>query len=411
MSLLEFPLVFLSALALSLVVSLVLTPLVRRYALRWNWTDEPDGGRKLHARPIPNVGGVAIAAAFVVTVDALRLYDLFGPAEVELSRLFPDPRVVLGAGLIAAVGLLDDLLNLHHRTKFAAQVAVTALVFASGSRIMLLDGLLGEGPLGLAVSGVLTLVWMVGVMNAINLIDGMDGLAAGVTALAFVGMAGAYALNGDMDGLLLPVAVVGALLGFLRYNFHPASIFMGDSGSLFLGFLLAVYGLRGTAGSDPVLLLVIPAVAMGLPVLDTLISMVRRRLDRRPLFHPDRDHIHHRLARLLSHRGAVLVLYGVGAFFAAGAMGMAAVTAPVAALVFGAGALIVLSFVWLLGYLGVWEDLRPSWSRPRWPGLDVEELPISPDVPPPALDDEAGEPAAPAEPQAEGLRPAVAPEG
>lgn len=351
----------LGAFALSLAASLAMVPAVRRLAHGLGWTDAPDGRRKLHARPIPNVGGVAIAAAFVLAVDLLRLAL---PDGSLLAALFPPPLIVLGAGLIAAVGLLDDLLDLSHRAKFAAQVAVTALVFASGFRITLLDPLLGDGLAGLAVSGALTLVWMVGVMNAVNLVDGMDGLAGGVTAIAFLGMAGAYAIAGDTGGLLLVAAVVGALLGFLRYNFHPASIFMGDSGSLFLGFLLAAYGLRATGHPHDWLGLVISAVAMGLPVLDTLVSMGRRFVRGLPLFHPDRDHIHHRLARRLSHRNTVLVLYAAAAFFALGAMGMAAVPAWPAMGIFAVGSLAVLAFMQSLGYLPGHGRLRPLWQEP-----------------------------------------------
>jgi UDP-GlcNAc:undecaprenyl-phosphate GlcNAc-1-phosphate transferase len=235
---------------------------------------------------------------------------------------------------------------------------------ASGFRVALLDGVLGGGWPALAASALLTLVWVVGVMNAVNLIDGKDGVAAGVAALAFVGLAGAHALRGDAGGLLLVAAVLGSLLAFLRYNFHPATIFMGDSGSLFVGYLLAAYALRGTAHPDPVLALVVPCVAMGLPILDTLVSMGRRRLRGRPLFFPDRDHIHHRVGARLPYRKAVFALWAVGAYFAAGAMAMAAAPTPVAVAVFAAGTAGVAAFLRLLGYLR-----RPAAETlPRLPG-------------------------------------------
>jgi UDP-GlcNAc:undecaprenyl-phosphate GlcNAc-1-phosphate transferase len=323
---------------------------------------------------------VALVVAFVLGVDGIQLLAPLLGIEAAVSLLAPPPLVVLGAGIMAAVGLLDDLLDLGYRTKFAAQALVTLLVMMSGLRVSLFDGLLDGGWDAWALSGLLTLVWVVGAMNAVNLIDGKDGLAGGATALAFLGMAGAHALNGDAGGLLLVAAVLGALVGFLRYNVHPASIFMGDSGSLFLGYLLAAYGLRGTAHADPALALIIPAVAMGLPVLDTLVSMGRRFLHRRPLFFPDRDHIHHRVSARLPYGQAVLALWGLAAFFAAGAMLMAAVPARVSALVFTAGAACVAALLGRLGYLrrdapvavpagaesgdGVAEGAPPEVARP-----------------------------------------------
>ena len=179
----------------------------------------------------------------------------------------PGRRVLLGALVISLVGLVDDLRDLDARTKFVAQLAVSALAFSANLRIELLDGLLGEGLLGMTASFVLTTVWMVGMMNAVNLIDGMDGLAAGIVAIAMLGLAAVHAIGGDVGYLVLVAAMTGALLGFLRYNRTPASIFMGDSGSLLLGYVIAAYALRGSAHSNPILGLVIPAVVMGVPGL------------------------------------------------------------------------------------------------------------------------------------------------
>jgi UDP-GlcNAc:undecaprenyl-phosphate GlcNAc-1-phosphate transferase len=334
----------------TLGVGLLLVPLVRRWAGRLRWNDVPDGGRKAHDRPIPNAGGIALVAAFVIGVDGAQLLARAVGAVDSVAAISPAPLVVLGACFIAAIGLLDDLLELGYRTKFAAQTLVTGLIMLSGLRVTLLDPVFGEGWSGMAVSGVLTLIWVVGAMNAINLIDGRDGLAGGVALIAFLAMAGAHALNGDVGGLLLVAAVSGALIAFLRYNWHPASIFMGDSGSLFLGYLLAAYGLRGTGHSNQVLALVIPAVAMGLPVLDTLVSMVRRFVLGRPVFHPDRDHIHHRVSSRLPYRQAVLALLGLEALLAAGALAMAASSARLAAIVFLVGSGLVMLLLRYLGY-------------------------------------------------------------
>jgi len=358
------PLILLGAFALSLLAGLVLVPLVRSWALRLSWNDVPDGGRKAHDRPVPNAGGVALVAAFVIGVDGAQLLaPLFGATEL-VARLAPSPLVVLGACFIAAIGLLDDLLELGYRTKFVCQALVTVLVMLSGSRVVLLDAVFGEGWSGLAVSGVLTLVWVVGAMNAINLIDGRDGLAGGVALIAFLGMAGANAVNGDAGGLLLVAAVAGALLAFLRFNVHPASIFMGDSGSLFLGYLLAAYGLRGTAHSNGVLALIIPVVAMGLPVLDTLLAMIRRLALGRPVFHPDRDHIHHRVTAWLGNARGVAALWALEALFAAGAVIMAASRARVAAGIFLGGCAAVLLLLRRLGYFRRPEPAAPAPEEP-----------------------------------------------
>jgi UDP-GlcNAc:undecaprenyl-phosphate GlcNAc-1-phosphate transferase len=336
--------------ALSLAAGFLAVPFVRQAARRLAWIDVPDGGRKAHDRPVPNVGGVALVVAFVIGVDgAPLLAPLFGAGDF-VARLMPPPLVVIGACFIAAIGLLDDLLELGYRTKFACQALVTALVMLSGSRVMLFDPVFGTGWAGLAVSGLLTLVWVVGMMNAMNLIDGRDGLAGGVALIALLGMAGAHALNGDTGGLVGVAALAGALVAFLRFNFHPASIFMGDSGSLFLGYLLAAYGLRGTAHSNDVIALIVPVVAVGLPVLDTLLSIARRFVLGRPVFFPDRDHIHHRVSALFRYRQAVVVLWGLEAFFAAGAMAMAASGQRQAAIIFLAGLSMVLFVVHRLGY-------------------------------------------------------------
>jgi len=169
--------------------------------------------------------------------------------------------------------------------------------------------------------------------------------------IIMVALAGVYLIGGRIADLVVSVALVGALLGFLRYNFYPAKIFMGDSGSLFLGYLLAVFALKGRAHDVPVLALVIPVVAMGLPILDTGTSIMRRLIDGKPLFSADQDHIHHRLAEKLSHRNTVLALYGVGLFFASGAMLMAAVSPRMAVTILLAGTAVVALFLYSLGYL------------------------------------------------------------
>jgi UDP-GlcNAc:undecaprenyl-phosphate GlcNAc-1-phosphate transferase len=311
--------------------------------------DDPDGDRKVHSEPVPNVGGLGIVGGVLVGLGAVTVLGAMDL--VSLQGLLPSSRWLIGALLIAVVGFIDDRVDLNHWTRLVAQLGVTALVFSDGARITLLDGVMGGGTLALAVSFALTAIWMVGMMNAVNMIDGLDGLAAGTVAIAFIGLTGIHALSGSMPSVVLMAVMVGALIGFLRYNCCPASVFMGDSGSLFLGFSLAAYGLYGTAHADPVLNLVIPVVVMGLPVLDTSVSILRRLVTRRPLFAPDKDHIHHRLADKMKPAAAVRTLWGLGLFLALGGLAMAALPTWAAVLVFVVGTGVVYDLLWRVGYL------------------------------------------------------------
>ncbi len=333
-----------------LCATLALVPIVSRFAVRMGWNDTPDQGRKIHTKPIPNIGGLAIVAGWLAGISVFVVLQRLFPSIPGGAALVPPPLVIVGAVVIAGVGFLDDLYDVHFRHKLIAQFGATLFVIAGGIRIGLMDDFLGGGLLAMAFSYGLTALWMVGTMNAVNFLDGMDGLAAGVVAIVLIGLAAVYLIGGRVVDIVLSVALVGALLGFLRYNFHPAKIFMGDCGSLFLGYLLAVYALHGKAHELPVLALVIPAVAMGLPILDTGTSIARRFLLGRSLFSADSDHIHHRLSKKLSHRNTVLALYGAGVFFSVGAMLMAAVRPRIAIEIFLLGTVIVGVFLYWLGY-------------------------------------------------------------
>ncbi len=337
--------------AASLLAALALVPVVERVATRRGWVDIPDRRRKNHSAPVANVGGVAIlgAAFFGVGVIALSAALLPGLWGDVLS--LPARRVLVGALMVSALGLVDDRLDLNFQIKLAAQLLVVALTFSANLRIQMLDGLLGTGGLGMTVSFVLTALWMMGMINAVNLIDGMDGLAAGVVAIALAGLAAVHAIGGDLGPMILVVSVIGALVGFLRYNRAPARIFMGDSGSLFLGYVLAAYALRGSSHSDPVLQVIIPAVVMGVPLLDLIVSVTRRKLMGHSLFFADDDHIHHRLLAQMSAPEAVRTLYWLSLFLALGGCAMAAFPAPLAVLTFALGSGVVYSFLRSIGYL------------------------------------------------------------
>jgi len=224
---------------------------------------------------------------------------------------------------MAFAGLYDDIRHMHFLAKFAFQIGVAMLMISGGFVIPEVFNPFADVAIILPrwFAIVLTAGWIVFAINAINLLDGMDGLASGVSIIVFGSLTASYMVMGDWTNSAWVAVIVGALLGFLRYNFNPAQIFMGDSGSMFLGFLIAAYSLRGASRANSLLALLIPIIAMGLPVMDTGLAIVRRFIQRRPLFRPDKDHIHHRIVRKLglSHRNTVLALYTISIGFGAAA--------------------------------------------------------------------------------------------
>ena len=335
------PLLLSAAFLVSLALSLVGTRVVRAWAFRRGFVDHPDGGRRIHTRPTPNVGGVAIVVSTFATFLAfagLVVPDLWQRGEV-LS--------MLGGGvLIFGLGVWDDVRHPSAMTKFIVQISIAALVFLGGVRI--LDVSLGDvwyAQLSAAVAFAVTVVWIVGTTNAFNLIDGSDGVAGGAALFASISMGLVFALHGDPLGALMATILVGACLGFLCFNFPPASIFMGDSGSLFLGFMLATLGVITTQQSSTLVAVAIPVVAFGIPLLDTTIAIVRRFLRGERIFAPDRGHIHHRLRDLgMSPRRVALLLYVACAGCASLSMVLAAPGRPTVLPVFVvAGAILLLS--------------------------------------------------------------------
>ncbi len=346
---------FLVTFLLSLMVALVLTLVVRNRAVAWGWVDQANSSRKVHVRPIPRLGGIAIVAGFFAPLCALFLVDsgvgyLFRSYQELVWGLFG------GGAAIAALGLYDDLHGAGARLKFAIQFAVAIALYLLGFRVELI-----ANPFGVELSlGILslpfTLLWIVGVINAINLIDGLDGLAGGV---AFFGVGTNFILSlvrGDVVMCLLMAALAGAILGFLVFNFNPASIFMGDTGSMFLGFVLAAVSLKTSTKSGTAVAMLVPVMALGLPIMDTLLAMVRRSILGRPMFSADKEHIHHRLmSRLvLSHRSAVLVLYGLCALFTLTALGLNFANSAQSAMLLVGMAVVIFVLMRKLGYL----DLR-----------------------------------------------------
>lgn len=351
--------------AVAFAVTVVATPVVRRIALSNSWTDRPDGVRKLHAEATPSAGGLAIFAG----VGAATLVAAIALPLVVGLPLGLSPLVVVSGLVVVALGAFDDVYGLDFKVKLAVEVLVAYALLHADLRVDLssLPFFGDDVYLDALYSIPLTIFWVVGVMNAVNLIDGVDGLASGVVAIAFGSLAVAYGLAGNLALVVIAVVFVGALCGFLVYNFNPASIFMGDSGSLFLGYALAVYTLSGPTQGDALLAPVLPLLALGLPLLDTSLSVVRRLVSRRAIMAPDHDHIHHRMSRLMPPRKAVVTLYAVSAFF--GLTGVLADTAT------GAGVLISLGCA---GALGAGLLIRLGYVRMPYSTPRLRPYPIPP---------------------------------
>ena len=306
------------AFASALLASLALTYVVRERARRARLFD-PTDARKLHTRAIPRVGGIAIFWSVSLALLAMTLLAGFDGAGLSGTKLLV---ILVGGAAIHVLGLFDDLRQIRARYKFAVQIAIAVGIFMAGVRIDTIAlPLLGQISFGPFAALLFTIFWFVGITNAFNLIDGLDGLASGAAMFALTTMFVVATINGQAGAALVTLAVAGATLGFLRYNFHPASIFLGDSGSLYLGFMLAGIGAISSQKGSTVVAIAIPLVSLGLPVLDTGLAIVRRFLRGQPIFTADRGHIHHRLLGL-GHSPAkvALLMYAGCAILALGGM-------------------------------------------------------------------------------------------
>jgi UDP-GlcNAc:undecaprenyl-phosphate/decaprenyl-phosphate GlcNAc-1-phosphate transferase len=296
---------------LAVFLALVLTPVVRRIVIRYEIVDRPEA-RRVNTTPVPRGGGLAVCAAFLLVAGTFLLINQsanwvpvpigFSPTEVAA--------LLLGGGVAAGLGAIDDLFDLRARYQLLGQVALACGAVVLGISIDFIANPLGGAPIRFTgpVAAALTIFWIVGMINSINWIDGLDGLSTGVAFIAAVTL-GIISLTTDVRQPLIAVlcfALAGALLGFLRWNFNPASIFTGTSGVQFVGYTLAVLAILGTAKVAVALLV------LGVPIIDTFWIIVRRIQQGRSPFSPDRTHIHHRLLDLgLSHRQTVLAIYGI----------------------------------------------------------------------------------------------------
>ena len=309
-------LLFFGLFAFSLAFSFVATRDVRDLATRRGWVSAPRDGRHIHQAPLPRLGGVAIFMAFSVSLGVWLALSLIFPRLLEGLAPATLLRIYVPACLIFALGIYDDLRGAGPYLKFTVQAIAAALLFAGGMRVLSLP-LIFSHSLPWFVGLPLTVLWVVAVTNAFNLIDGLDGLAAGSALFSTLVFFVVSLVDHSWLGSLMSVTLAGAILGFLRFNFNPATIFLGDSGSLFIGFVLSALALAGAQKAPTFVAVAIPVVSFGLPILETLLSILRRLISGRPVFTADREHIHHKLLQMgFSHRQVVVVLYAVSAVFA-----------------------------------------------------------------------------------------------
>lgn len=300
--------------ALAFIVAFSATPIAKKIAFKAGAVDVPKDERRMHKRPIARFGGLAIVSGFLVSIIFNFVWVISGAS----GAYMPDYQLL---GLLAGIliveisGVLDDIKPLRAKLKLAFQVAAACVVVFSGTRIEIVTNPfshLGVSSLNLYVSYILTILWIVGITNAINLIDGLDGLAAGVSSISSLSLFFVSLIYGRFDMAIVTAALAGSALGFLPYNFNPAKIFMGETGSAFLGFTLAVVSVQGTLKSYAAIAIAIPLLVLGLPLFDTLFAIFRRVMKGKSIMEADKGHLHHRLIRMgLSQKQSVAVMYVV----------------------------------------------------------------------------------------------------
>lgn len=315
---------YLGLVAVAAAVTIATTPLVRRIGIAVGAVARP-GGRHVHEGLIPRIGGVSIFLGVMIALAVQWFGESrlgWNPAITEASRGPVNVVGVLtGLALMFAIGLIDDLVNLKPGAKLVGQILAALVVAYSGLTIDYVGNPFSEGLIMLGVLAVpVTVIYLIGFANVINLIDGLDGLAAGVSAIAAVSLLVLAAQGNRLEAAALAATVIGACLGFLWFNFNPASVFMGDSGAMFLGFTLATASLLGVMKTTAAIALAVPLIIIGVPIFDTASAIVRRLSHKRPIQEADKGHIHHRLLRRgFNQRQTVLIIYLWSAALAAGA--------------------------------------------------------------------------------------------
>lgn len=320
---------------LAFFVSMAMSPVAIKVAHKIGAVDVPKDTRRMHTKPMPRFGGLAIFLGTMVSLVAVIMF-FSEKLRIQMLKVGADwhtlPKdsmigIVIGGACIYLLGIADDLRNLPAKFKFVCQIAISCIPFFFGVRINFVTNHFGGafGDTHSYFTGIIcffiTIIWIVGITNTVNLIDGLDGLACGVAAISSLCLAYIEYIHGLYIPALGMLALAGGTLGFLPFNFHPAKIFMGDGGSLFLGFMLANLSIVGPAKSATVLALIVPILVLGIPIFDTAFAILRRLINHKPIMEADKGHLHHRLMNAgLGQRRTVLTIYGIS-----GVMGVSAV--------------------------------------------------------------------------------------
>ncbi|MDI3478678.1 MAG: UDP-GlcNAc:undecaprenyl-phosphate/decaprenyl-phosphate GlcNAc-phosphate transferase [Thermoanaerobacterium sp.] len=296
--------IYILSFVVAFVVALMATPAAKKLAYKIGAIDIPKDKRRVHKKPVPLIGGLAI---YLGTILSILLF--LPKSETNLG-------IIAGSTIIVVLGIFDDKYELKAKVKLLGQLLASFVVVLSGVRIDWLTNPFGDGMINIGVFAIpLSIFWIVGITNAMNLIDGLDGLAAGIASISSGSLFVVSLLNGRYATALITAAVTGAALGFLPYNFNPAKIFMGDTGAMFLGFILSAVSIQGAVKSAAAIAIAVPILALGVPVFDTAFAIIRRIANKKPIMEADKGHLHHRLLALgLTQKQAVFVMYGVSLF-------------------------------------------------------------------------------------------------
>lgn len=306
--------------AIALIVSFFSSPIAKRIAVRLNAIDVPKDERRMHKKPIPLMGGLAVIAGFLVSI--IYIFVVYQPAELMTWLGEVSAKKVwgffIGMVIIIAMGAYDDIHPLSSKIKFPIQLIAASIVVLTGTQIKFITISISDVryvSVGNTLSIILSIFWIAGITNAINLIDGLDGLSAGVSGIASISLFFVSIMMApDVHVIfsVLYIALAGAIMGFLPFNFNPAKIFIGSTGAYFLGFMLSVISIEGATKAYTALTMVVSLIALGLPIFDTLFAILRRVANRRPIGEGDRGHIHHRLIDMgISPKFSVTILYVV----------------------------------------------------------------------------------------------------
>lgn len=311
---------YITVFLIAFAISYTLTPHAKKLAYKIGAIDVPKDNRRVHKEPIPRLGGLAIYVAFIFTtiVTILLNRSVFDTIERDFTG------ILIGATMIVTIGILDDIKPISAKLKLSVQVLAALIAIYFGVRIEFVSSILGNtsATTGLGILSIpITLFWIVGITNTVNLIDGLDGLAAGVATIASFSLGTVAYINGMYPVAILLFILAGSSLGFLPYNFNPAEIFMGDTGSLLIGFLLATISVEGVIKTAATIAIAVPVLALGVPIFDTAFAILRRLINKRPIMEADKGHLHHRLLdHGLTQKQTVLTLYLISIFLGGSAI-------------------------------------------------------------------------------------------